>query len=169
MRHTALAAVLAAMLAAGCSPTVDVRGNLPDPQDLSQVKVGETTRDEVVKLLGNPSTSGTFEKETWYYIGQRTEQRLTVFNPVIKDQKVVLIRFNGDGTVEELQQFGLKDGKQVDVVDRVTPSRGKDLSILQQLVGNIGRFGSEGSALNKPGSDRTDRSGTSGGGSAGGY
>jgi len=166
MRHSALAAVLAAMLAAGCSPTVDVRGNLPDPQDLALVKVGETSRDEVIKLLGNPSTSGTFEKETWYYIGQRTEQRLTVFNPVIKDQKVVLIRFNGDGTVEELQQFGLKDGKPVEVVDRVTPSRGKDLTILQQLVGNIGRFGSEGSALNKPGSDR---SGGSGGGSAGGY
>ena len=168
MRHSALAAVLAAMLAAGCSPTVDIRGNLPDPQDLAQVKVGETKRDDVIKLLGNPSTSGTFEKETWYYIGQRTEQRLTVFNPVIKDQKVVLIRFNGDGTVEELQQFGLKDGKPVDVVERVTPSRGKDLTILQQLVGNIGRFGSEGSALSKPGTDRSGGGG-SGGGSAGGY
>jgi len=152
MRYGALAAVVAAVLAAGCSPTVDIRGNMPDPQDVAQLKVGESTRDDVIKLLGNPSTSGTFEKETWYYIGQRTEQGATFFKPTVTDQKVLAVRFDADGKLEELHEYGLKDGKPVEVVDRVTPTRGKDLTILQQLVGNVGRFGSQGSALNKPGS-----------------
>lgn len=160
MRIGALAAVLAAALAAGCSPTVDVRGNLPDPQDVAQIKTGESSREDVIRLLGNPSTSGTFEKETWYYIGQRTEQTLTVFNPTVTDQRVLLVRFDKDGMVEELQQFGLKDGKPIEVVDRVTPTRGKDLTILQQLVGNVGRFGSTGSALGAPGGGSGGGTGT---------
>lgn len=163
MRIGALAAMLAAVLATGCSPTVDIRGNLPDPEDVAQIKAGETKRDDVIRLLGNPSTAGTFEHETWYYIGQRTEQRLTMFKPTITDQRVLVVRFDKDGTVEELQQYGLKDGKPVDVVDRVTPTRGKDLTILQQLVGNVGRFGSTGNPLGKPG----DTSSRPGGGPGG--
>ncbi len=156
MRVGARAALVAALLAAGCSPRVDIRGNLPDAEDIAAIKIGETKRDDVIKLLGNPSTSGTFEKETWYYIGQRTETH-AFFKPSVVDQKVLLVRFDKEGAVEELQQFGLKDGKPVDQVGRVTPTRGKDLSILQQLVGNIGRFGSTGSALGTPGGG--DRSG----------
>ena len=47
----------------GCSPTVDQRGNLPDPDKLAKICPGATTKDEVVKILGTPSSIGVFNRQ----------------------------------------------------------------------------------------------------------
>jgi outer membrane protein assembly factor BamE (lipoprotein component of BamABCDE complex) len=36
--------------------------------------------------------------------------------------------------------YGMQDGEIVDLQTRVTPTRGKELTILGQLFGNLGRF-----------------------------
>jgi outer membrane protein assembly factor BamE (lipoprotein component of BamABCDE complex) len=58
----------------GCSPTVDKRGNLPEPDKLAEIRPGATTRDEVSKILGTPSSTSIFDEKTWYYISRRTSR-----------------------------------------------------------------------------------------------
>lgn len=140
IRPTPLAFALALTLLAGaCTPTVDLRGNLPTPENLAQIQPGKTTRDEVQQLLGTPSSTSTFGGESWQYISARTETT-AFFKPEIKERKAISITFDRSGLVKDVVQRGMEDGITVQAVDRETPTAGKELSILEQLVGNIGKF-----------------------------
>jgi len=140
LRSTLPAFALAATLLAGaCTPSVDLRGNLPTPENLAQIKAGKTTRDEVQTLLGSPSATATYGEESWQYISARTETT-AFFKPELKDRKVVSISFDKSGVVKDVVLRGMDDGITVQTVDRETPTAGKELSILEQLVGNIGKF-----------------------------
>ncbi|HXV23032.1 MAG TPA: outer membrane protein assembly factor BamE [Alphaproteobacteria bacterium] len=124
---------------ASCSGRIDTRGNLADPEVVSQISPGESTRGTVEDLLGSPTTVATFNDRTWYYIGRKTE-KLAFFAPEVLEQQVVAIQFDSSGFVEEVKIYGPDDARQVELVERTTPTAGKDLTVLQQLFGNLGRF-----------------------------
>lgn len=135
-------AVLAIALAAalgGCQTSIDVRGFVPDDESLSRIQVGQQSKDDVRDLLGTPSTVGLFGDETWLYISRRTAT-YAFLEPKILEQKVVAILFDEAGSVSDVRKLELSDGKVVEHVARVTPSPGKELSFLEQLLGNVGRF-----------------------------
>lgn len=123
----------------GCAPNIDMRGNLPHSEQLVQVKVGQSRRDDVQQLLGTPSNVSPFGDESWHYISARTEN-FAFFEPAVKERKVVTITFNRSGVVKAIDARGMEDGKQIETVDRETPTAGKEMSVLQQLIGNVGRF-----------------------------
>jgi Small protein A (tmRNA-binding) len=137
-RHIAIALALTA-LSAACTPTVDLRGNLPQPEDLAKIEAGKTTRDEVQILLGTPSTIASYGGESWQYISARTES-VAFFKPELKERKVISITFDGNGVVKDMATLGMEDGLALSPVSRETPTAGKELSILEQFVGNVGKF-----------------------------
>lgn len=130
----------AALLVTACAPRVAIRGNLPRDEQLAKIQVGTQSRDEVAEILGTPSTLGTFDDKVWYYISRKTE-KFAFFEEKVVDQKVIAIYFNESNTVEAIQLYDEDDLRQVEMVDRTTPTAGKDLSVLDQLIGNLGRFG----------------------------
>jgi outer membrane protein assembly factor BamE (lipoprotein component of BamABCDE complex) len=132
-----------ALAVIGCTPRVDTRGNLPDPEVLADIKPGQQSRDEVAEILGSPSTVAAFDEETWYYISKRTET-FAFFEPEINDRQVVIVRFDAKGVVSELKYLGLEDGRVVNLVDRETHTAGNEVTFLQQIFGNVGRFNSGG-------------------------
>jgi outer membrane protein assembly factor BamE (lipoprotein component of BamABCDE complex) len=125
------------LILAACSPPVETRGNPPDPVILGEVTPGKTTKDQVEALLGTPSSIAPFSKNTWYYIGQKTE-RFAFFDPEILDQQVVAVVFDDKGTVSQIHRFNQKDGWEVEVVERETPTRGKELTFARALLGTLG-------------------------------
>jgi len=127
-------------LATGCSEVIDTRGNYPDPKVIAQIKPGKLTRSDVTRLLGTPSTVAKFERETWLYIGGRVKS-VAFFRPEVLERKVLGIEFDKRGVVKEVQVHDASKTKPVDLVERETPTKGKELTFLQQLVGNVGRFG----------------------------
>jgi outer membrane protein assembly factor BamE (lipoprotein component of BamABCDE complex) len=138
-----LSALLLAAAALGllgaCSPRIDQRGNLLDPDAVLAVQPGVQTKDQVAQLLGTPSTVATFDDKTWYYISKRTETT-SFFRPDITDQQVLVVKFDDFDTVETVKLYGMDDAFEISPVSRVTPTHGQRLTILQQLFGNIGRF-----------------------------
>jgi outer membrane protein assembly factor BamE (lipoprotein component of BamABCDE complex) len=135
-----LALLVCAGLLAGCEEQVDVRGNLPDAKLLTEIRPGKTTRAEVADILGAPSTTATFEKEIWYYIGGKVKT-VAFFKPELLNRNVITVRFDKTGVVEQIEKDDATDEKPIVLVERETPTRGKDLTIIQQLIGNLGRFG----------------------------
>ena len=131
--------VLSIVMLGGCSNRLTVHGSVIDPQKLSEVKPGEMTRREVQEILGSPSSKAVFDKESWYYVSSRTES-FAFFEPKITQRKVVIIRFDKKGLVSEVDALNLKDGRKVKLVERVTPTKGKEYSFIEQLVGNIGTY-----------------------------
>ena len=107
-----VAVLIAAASLAGCAPTVDQRGNLPEPDKLAQIRPGTTTRDEVAKILGTPSSTGIFNDKNWYYISRRTKQ-VAFLDPDVLDQQVFIVNFDDKGVVRGIDHKELKDGREI--------------------------------------------------------
>ena len=140
-----LAALSTAVVLTGCSTTVEQRGNLPPPDEVAEIHPGKTTKDEVVKILGTPSSVGVFNDRSWYYISRRTSQ-FSFFDPALLDQQVFIVDFNDQDVVKAVDHKTLKDGKEISPVARTTPAPGRELSFLEQIVGNLGKFNGGGAA-----------------------
>lgn len=122
-----------------CTPQISTHGHRLDAEQLAQIETGRTTREEVAALLGSPSAATTFDNSAWYYVSQRTE-RESFYKADITQQEVVTIRFDEAGRVALIDRSGLDQAVAIDPVDRETPTAGRELTALEQFVGNIGRF-----------------------------
>lgn len=114
-------------------------GYVPDQELIEAVRPGVHSRDQVARLLGSPSSIGTFEAQYWYYIS-RTVERVAMLEPEVIDQNVLVVEFDENDVVADLRQYTLEDGRIIDPVTQTTPTRGQELNLIQQLLGNIGRF-----------------------------
>lgn len=148
---SALAALSAAVALSGCGATVEQRGNLPPPDEIAQIHPGKTNKDEVVKILGTPSSVGVFDERNWYYISGRTSQ-FAFFDPSVVDQQVYIVEFTGNDIVKAVDHKTLKDGREIAPVARATPAPGRELSFLEQLLGNLGKFNGGGGSVTPSGS-----------------
>lgn len=153
MRFQPSALIVAGLLASlvgACSPQVDVRGNLPPAEQIAQIKPNRMNRNDVATLLGSPATATTWGDDTWYYMSSKVETTAW-FKPTEVERTVIAVQFNPDGTVKGVKKLGLEDGKDIELVGRTTPTAGNDLSILEQLLGNVGRFNRSGGASHSVG------------------
>jgi len=135
----ALTGVLALGALAACAPEVATRGNLVEDFRLESVRPGVSSQADVQAALGPPTVVPQFEEGTWYYIGQRTEKR-AFFEPDIVERRVVRVTFDQVGTVAAVDELTLDEGQEVELVDRETPTRGRQMGFLEQMLGNLGRF-----------------------------
>ncbi|WP_374650383.1 outer membrane protein assembly factor BamE [Dongia sp.] len=155
-RLALLAAILSlGILGAGCQSKIVQHGNVPDEEQVVQIQPGQDDKNRVEQLLGSPSTTGTFGDDVWYYVSKRTSQT-AFFEPDVIDQGVLAISFDPQGIVQDMKVYDQADGRLVAMVDRVTPTHGNELTIIQQMLGNLGRF--------SPGEDgpKTGPTGTTG-------
>jgi outer membrane protein assembly factor BamE (lipoprotein component of BamABCDE complex) len=135
------AAAFVALALAGCTISVDQRGNLPDPDKLAEIQPGTTTKEQVAKILGSPSSASTFNDDTWYYISRKTKQ-VAFFNAELLDQQVYIVDFNDRGVVTDIGHRAMEDGEHITPAPGATPAPGRELTFIEQLLGNIGRFNS---------------------------
>ncbi len=138
---------VAVMGMTNCAARIDSRGNLPEPDRISEIDIGSHSRQDVADILGSPSSMSAFGDETWYYISKRTET-LAFLAPKVTESNILIVHFDKDGKVMSIERRGLEDMKDVTPVARATPTAGNELTFLDQLLGNFGRFTKAGS---KPG------------------
>ena len=122
-----------------CTQRIATHGNLPDPDRLAEVVPGEMSKDEVAEILGSPSSKSLFGEETWYYISERKETT-AFFAPELTERKVLIVRFDKEGYVSDLETLSAEDGREIEPVERETPTAGNELTIIQQLLGNLGKY-----------------------------
>ena len=138
-RHLSTAAAVIAMFAVGgCAATVDQRGDLPSAERLAEIHPG-LTKEQVVKILGTPSSMGVFNDNAWYYISRKTS-RVSFFDPDVLDQQVFEVNFDNNGTVRDLGHKTVADAREIDPAPGSTPAPGRELTFLEQIIGNVGRF-----------------------------
>src|SRR3974377_1796301 len=118
------AGALALPACSGFSETLE-RGYVLQEGALEQIPIG-ATQEQVLIVLGTPSTVATVDGEGFYYISQRSER--TAFLPQkVVDQRGVGVYFDKSRRVQRLADYGLRDGKVFDFVSRTTPTAGREL------------------------------------------
>lgn len=129
------AALTAAATLPGCGGRLDRHGHVFTEADLQQVQTG-MSKDQVRMTLGTPDTTGTIGGEVYYYISS-TQRTRPMGKPQVVDRKVVAVYFDQQDSVRQVANYGMKDGVVFDFVKGETPSSGKELSALEQLLGNL--------------------------------
>lgn len=135
------------LLVASCSPIIDNRGHSTQDVDFKQVIVGQSREEDVQAVLGSPSVLSDFGPQTWYYISEE-QKTVGMFAPKVSDQHVVAIRFDENHVVDDIGTYVKEDGKPVQVVSKTTPSEGHELTFMEQMMGNFGRFAAPGHQIN---------------------
>ena len=133
------AAALAALAAtAACAPVQTYNGFRSDRNNLeiADPQVGVDTRATVQQRFGSPSTTAVFDQTAWYYVSS-VQERIAFYSPRITSRNVMVVRFDGDN-VAAVEKYGVERGRIVSYSDEVTPTRGRELSVLEQLLGNVG-------------------------------
>ena len=131
---TARVAVMVAfcVLLGGCFSETYQRGYIVPEGALEQIPIG-STQEQVLIVLGTPSTVATVSGEAFYYISQRAERTIGFMPQRVVDQRVIAVYFDKNRRVERLANYGLKDGRVFDFVSRATPTGGKDVAYLNAL------------------------------------
>lgn len=127
-----LAAAVIAVLLGGCFSETYQRGYIVPEGALEQIPIG-STQEQVLIVLGTPSTVATVSGEAFYYISQRAERPIGFMPQKVVDQRVIAVYFDKNRRVERLANYGLKDGRVFDFVSRATPTGGKDVAYLNAL------------------------------------
>ncbi len=130
-----LAAGLLALAPAACTDSFTQhyqRGYVLPDGALEQVPIG-ATQEQVLLVLGTPSTVATVSGEAFYYISQRAEQAVAFVPQKVTDQRVVAVYFDKNRRVERLAHYGIRDGKVFDYISRTTPTGGQELGYLGYL------------------------------------
>ncbi|CAI8184044.1 MAG: Uncharacterised protein [Alphaproteobacteria bacterium] len=139
-RGSILSAGLLTASILACAPVIDNRGYFFDDRSEENIEKGVTDQSAVRDRFGSPTSISKINNEAYYYIYSRfvTESYRA---PEEVDRKVLAIYFDKNKTVRDLAVYGLEDGIIVPIVARTTQTQGSELSALQQIFGNIGRFG----------------------------
>jgi outer membrane protein assembly factor BamE (lipoprotein component of BamABCDE complex) len=134
----AVVAVAGALALAGCGSMSETfqRGYVLPEGALEQIPIG-STQEQVLIVLGTPSTVATVSGEAFYYISQKTERAASFLPQEVVDQRVIAVYFDKERRVSRLANYGLKDGKVFDFVSQTTPTGGQELSLISRLFQNM--------------------------------
>jgi outer membrane protein assembly factor BamE (lipoprotein component of BamABCDE complex) len=121
---------------AGCLSETFQRGYVVPEGALEQIRMG-ASQEQVLIVLGTPSTVATVSGEAFYYISQTATRAASFMPTTIVDQRVVAIYFDKNRRVQRVADYGMKDGVVFDFVSRTTPTAGSDTSIIKQLFSTI--------------------------------
>lgn len=131
VRSAVVIALVCAVLGA-CTSEQFQKGYILPPGALEQIPIG-ASQDQVLIVMGTPSTVATLSGEVFYYISQRAERPVAFMNQRLIDQRVIAIYFDKNRQVQRLANYGLKDGKIFDFISRTTPTSGQEMSYLAPL------------------------------------
>lgn len=135
-RRAALVVAAAGFLSlAGCAEE-QTKGYVMPPNAAQQVPVG-SSQEQVLVVLGTPSTTATLKGEVYYYISQRTRRPVAFMKPSIEDQTVLAVYFGPDRRVQRVAHYGLQDGRLVDFVGDATPTAGQERNFLEQVFKGV--------------------------------
>jgi len=132
----AIAALAAALMLAGCLGETFQRGYVLPDGALEQIPLG-ASQEQVLIVLGTPSTVATVSGEAFYYISQRAERSIAFMPTTITDQRVIAVYFDQSRRVERVASYGMKDGHVFDFVSRTTPTAGSDVNFVAALFDTL--------------------------------
>lgn len=141
LRPLVRAALAGAVIVAltGCVAQVRKHGYVPSEADLAEIVVGVDTRDTVAETIGTPSSAGLLNDSGYYYV-QSMVRTIGPRRPQVVERQLVAISFTDTGVVQNIERFGLEDGRAVVLSRRVTESSVSSQTFIRQLLGNLGNF-----------------------------
>jgi outer membrane protein assembly factor BamE (lipoprotein component of BamABCDE complex) len=127
--RTVAATLVVSLPLFGCFSETYQKGYVVPEGALEQIPIG-ASQEQVLILMGTPSTVATVSGEVFYYISQRSERSVAFMPQTVVDQRIIAVYFDRSRRVERLANYGLRDGRVFDYVSRSTPSGGEEINYI---------------------------------------
>ena len=114
------------------------RGYVLPEGALEQIPIG-ASQEQVLIVLGTPSTLATVNGEAFYYISQKAERKAAFMPYGVVDQRVVAVYFDKNRRVQRIANYGVEDGRIIDFITRTTPTSGQEMSYLTYVFKIFGK------------------------------
>lgn len=132
---------LSAAVLSGCNTSETfTQGYVVDSETLELVPPG-SSKEQVLLSLGTPTTKGDYGQETFYYISQKRVRNAMFMKPRLVDQSILAVYFDDEGTVSNIANYTMEDGKVFDTIHRTTPTGGKEETFLSRALSSVGSSG----------------------------
>lgn len=125
-------------LLVACTPTINQRGNMVTAEQTDKLIVGVHTAQDVLRILGSPTTTAPFDQNTWYYIGQETMKK-GILDAKVTKENIVVVKISDNGELLSIEDL---DNQRIAVpIERdKTRTHGNEVTAIQQMLGNLGKF-----------------------------
>jgi outer membrane protein assembly factor BamE (lipoprotein component of BamABCDE complex) len=140
MKKNVISLFVAIVLSA-CTPITTHHGFNNIVSMRSFVKSNTVLKNELQSRFGPASFVDTEGDMTSLYYIAFTKERFAFFKPEVTDRQIIVLHFKNDA-YQDYAEYSLKDGKNIDIVSDKTPTYGKEMSVIQQILSNVGRFNS---------------------------
>lgn len=133
-----------------CAKNEITTGYSFDEAALNKLIQESSGKSRVQSLMGTPSAKSNFGQDTWYYI-QRDYENTAFFKPDLTKQTVIAIHFDDKDEVVSVKKYTEQNARKFAYDKNTTPTEGHDLSVIEQLLGNFGRFNKQRNPLDTHG------------------
>ncbi|MFT6072649.1 MAG: outer membrane protein assembly factor BamE (lipoprotein component of BamABCDE complex) [Alphaproteobacteria bacterium] len=131
--------LLVTLFLTACSPIRSQHGFNNMALMRSWVKENTVLKPELQARFGPASFIDTEGEITSLYYVSFTKERFAFFKPTITERNILAVHFK-DNVYQESAEYKLEDGKDIRLVSDITPIYGKKMTVIQQILSNVGRF-----------------------------
>lgn len=119
--------------------SVTQKGNIFDNNDLTDIKVGLTNKENVLKILGYPLNKSYFDNNVWIYYSYQMKEVL-FFKPYIDEQKVLVLKFDNEtNIVNDMFLYNI-ESNNYEILDTTDTSVQDKQNVIQDILRNIGQI-----------------------------
>jgi outer membrane protein assembly factor BamE (lipoprotein component of BamABCDE complex) len=122
----------------GCGERISKHGNVINQAEMDTIKIGETSRADIIDMLGRPSFEGVFDSRKIYYASQIMEQPVAGINKT-KSRVIYAFTFDENNSLQKLDLIDEKSGLNVAHIDSKTPTPGDTFGVIKQIFSNLKR------------------------------
>ena len=134
--------IFTSILSASCAPISRISGYVPPQTETSQLKIGSSTKAEIIKKLGEPLNNSYSPNNFLLYVQKKVEI-VAFLRPRIEDRKIVKLTFDTSSILSRIDFYDTVANQPFEADQKIIVSDGRRLTFWQQMFGNIGNFSSE--------------------------
>ena len=103
------------------------------------IKVNKTNKNDLIKLIGPPSSVSDFDNNKWFYIERlKTNQSLIKLgNQKIEKNNILIVQLDNSGIVREKKLLDLENMKDIKYLNTTTEKDFKNESILYNIFSSL--------------------------------
>ena len=124
MSHKNIILVILFIFLVNCSTqkVTRIHGNLSLKNNENFILVNKSNKNDVIKVLGEPSTKSNFDKNVWFYIEQKKQNKsiIKLGKQYIEENNVLTIYFDNKGIVSKKKFLNKNDLKQIEFAKKET-------------------------------------------------
>ena len=104
-----------------------------------KIFINQTNKNDIIDLIGPPSTKSDFNKNKWFYIERRkTNQSLIKLgHKKIEKNNILMVEFNNRGILKNKKIFNLKDMNKIKYLKSLTQKEFKQKNFMFNLFSSF--------------------------------